>query len=66
MTRKSRTFCAFIHTFRGLTNLEGNHEVYYGVVAYDKKGREIPSSVNCCFNSDYYSTDQILPLAQAL
>ena len=66
MTRKSRTSYAFIHTFKGKTNFEGNHEVYYGVVAYDKKGREIPSSVNCCFNSDYYSTDQILPLAQAL
>ena len=66
MTRKSRTSYALLHTFWGKTNAEGNREVYYGVVAYDKKGREIPSSVNCCFNSDYYSTDQILPLAQAL
>lgn len=66
MTRKSRTSYALIHTFRGRANMEGHREVYYGVVAHDKKGREIPSSVNCCFNSDYYLPEQILPLAKAL
>jgi len=64
--RKSRTFAAFVNTFRGVINEEGWRSVYHGVVAYDRKGREIPSSVNCCYNDDYYSTDQILPLAQAL
>ena len=66
MTRKSRVAYAFIHIFHGRATLEGNRDTYYGVVAYDKKSREIPSSVNCCFNGDYYQTDQIVTLAQAL
>lgn len=62
MTRKSRVVYAFINVFRS----RANSETYYGVVAYDKKQREIPSSVNCCFNGDYYPTEQIVTLTKAL
>ena len=62
MTRKSRVAYAFINVFRS----RANSETYYGVIAYDKKQREIPSSVNCCFNGDYYRTEQIVTLAKAL
>jgi hypothetical protein len=44
----------------------GAASVYYLLIAYDKKGREIPSSVNCAYNSEYCTEDQILRMAQAL
>jgi hypothetical protein len=65
-TRKSRAFAAFVETFNGLVTDEGFQTVYYTVVPYDKKGRIIPSSVNCCYNAEYYSYDDILPMTQAL
>lgn len=64
--RKSRTQSAGIMIFSGKLNEEGQSEQYYAVIAYDKKGREIPSSVNCCYNSAYYAASDILSLAQAL
>jgi hypothetical protein len=64
--RKSRAFAAFVDTFSGIYTEDGIRAVYYTVVPYDKKGREIPSSVQCCYNSEYYSYDDILPMTQAL
>jgi hypothetical protein len=49
-----------------MSNDEGIRTVYYTVVPYDKKGREIPSSVNCCYNSDYFEHEDILMITQAL
>ena len=65
-SRKSRVAAAFISVFHGVETEDGTHAVYYMVTPYDKKGREIPSSVNCAYNSEYYSYDDILPTAQAL
>jgi hypothetical protein len=65
-SRKSRVAAAFISVFHGIETEDGTHSVYYVVTPYDKKGREIPSSVNCAYNSEYYSYDDILPTAQAL
>jgi hypothetical protein len=64
--RKSRAYAAFVETFNGLVTDEGFQTVYYTVVPYDKKGRVIPSSVNCCYNAEYYGYDDILPMTQAL
>ena len=64
--RKSRAYAAFANTFYGMSNNEGNRTVYYAVIPYDKKGREIPSSVNCCYNSDYFEHEDILMITQAL
>ena len=58
--RKSRVHSASIQA------LVGMHNVYYLVVPYDKKMREIPSSVNCAYNSEYFSPQQALQMAQAL
>jgi len=59
-TNKSRVAFASYKLYSGVSS------VYYLLIAYDKKGREIPSSVNCVYNSDYCSEDQILRMAQAL
>jgi hypothetical protein len=65
-TRKSRVSSASVSLLYGVQTEGGTQSVYYVVTPYDKKGREIPSSVNCVYNSDYYSYDEILPTAQAL
>ena len=64
--RKSRVSSASVSLLYGIPTEEGTQAVYYVVTPYDKKGREIPSSVNCAYNSEYYSYDSILPTAQAL
>ena len=64
--RKSRVAAAFISLLHGIQTEDGTHSIYYVVTPYDKKGREIPSSVNCAYNSEYYSYESILPTAQAL
>jgi hypothetical protein len=64
--KKPRTQSAGITIFLSRPNEEGHCEQYYAVIAYDKKGREIPSSVNCCYNSSYYAASDILSLAQVL
>ena len=64
--RKSRVSSAAVSLLYGIPPEEGTQAVYYVVTPYDKKGREIPSSVNCAYNSEYYSYDSILPTAQAL
>ena len=64
--RKSRVSSASISLFYGIPTDEGTQALYYVVTPYDKKGREIPSSVNCVYNSEYYAYDEILSTAQAL
>jgi hypothetical protein len=66
MKRKSRVSFAAISLLYGISTEEGTQAIYYVVTPYDKKGREIPSSVNCAYNSEYYAYDNILPTAQAL
>jgi len=64
--RKCRVSSAAVSLLCGTATEEGTQAIYYVVTPYDKKGREIPSSVNCAYNSEYYSYDSILPTAQAL
>ena len=64
--RKSRAHAALISTFNGVLTNENYQTVYYTVVPYDKKGREIPSSVTCCYNADYFDHDEILTITQSL
>jgi hypothetical protein len=64
--RKSRAYAALIDTFNGSVTNEGVRTVYYTVIPYDKKGREIPSSVTCCYNADYFEHEDILMITQAL
>jgi hypothetical protein len=59
-TRKSRVASASIET------MFGSAGVYYLVTPYDKKGREIPSSVLCAYNSEYFSPQQVFVISQAL
>lgn len=58
--RKPRAVYASIYEFKG------HHHVYYSLTPYDKRGREIPSSVNCAYNSEYHSYESTLRMAQAL
>jgi hypothetical protein len=60
MSKKSRVDSASVIPFFGA------RDVYYLVTPYDKKGREILSSVNCAFNSDYYTPEGALALSKAL
>lgn len=59
-SKKSRAVYAALNSFKGLV-----HE-YYLVIPYDKKGREIPSCVNCAYNSHYFSREEAMLMAGAL
>jgi hypothetical protein len=59
-SRKSRVVSASLETMIGIAG------VYYLVTPYDKKGREIPSSVHCAYNSEYFSPQQAFTISQAL
>lgn len=58
--RKSRAVYASVYIYQGHLNS------FYLVTPYDKKGREIPSSVNCAYNSEYYSENQAMRMAGSL
>lgn len=58
--RKSRVVSASIETMVGLSG------VYYLVTPYDKKGREIPSSVQCAYNAEYFSPQQAFTMSRSL
>ena len=58
--KKSRVVFASLRTYTGVL-----HQ-YLLVTPYDKKGREIPSSVNCVYNAEYYTPDQAMLMAGAL
>jgi hypothetical protein len=36
------------------------------VVPYDRRGREIPSSVSCAYNADYYGPEEAVAMVGAL
>lgn len=59
-SRKSRVVSASLETMIGIAG------VYYLVTPYDKRGREIPSSVHCAYNSEYFSPQQAFTISQAL
>jgi hypothetical protein len=58
--KKSRVVYASLNSYSGVQH------VFYMVTPYDKKGREIPSSVNCAYNSEYYTPQQAMLMAGAL
>jgi hypothetical protein len=64
--RKSRAHSARIITFLGYIGKQGYQTVYYNVIPYDKKGKEIPSSVNCCYHAGYFDYDDLLTITQSL
>ena len=58
--KKSRVFFASYNVYSGVSG------VYLLLIPYDKRGREIPSSVNCAYNSAYFGEDQILQMTRSL
>jgi len=58
--KKSRVEFACLQTFEGI------NDVYYLTIPYDKKNRVIPSSVECAYNSVYFSTAQAVDTLRSL
>lgn len=58
--RKPRATHAALKLFRGV------QDTYVLVTPYDRKGREIPTSVSCAYNTDYYSPDEARAMVGAL
>jgi hypothetical protein len=58
--KKSRAVYASVQVIKGAI-----HE-YYLVTPYDKKGRAIPSSVNCAYNAAYFSDVEAMLMSGAL
>jgi hypothetical protein len=50
----------------GVLLFQGLHDTYYLTVPYDKKNRVIPSSVECAYNSRYFSPQQTINMLRAL
>lgn len=50
----------------GVQMFQGTHDVYYLTVPYDKKNRVIPSSVECAYNSRYYSPQATVNMLRSL
>lgn len=50
----------------GVRLLQGFHHTYYLTVPFDKKNRIIPSSVECAYNSEYFSLQQTVDMLRAL
>jgi hypothetical protein len=50
----------------GVCLLQGIHHTYYLTVPFDKKNRIIPSSVECAYNSEYFSLQQTVDMLRAL
>ena len=50
----------------GVLLYKGTLDTYYLTVPYDKKNRIIPSSVDCAFNSRYFSLQQTVNMLRAL
>jgi hypothetical protein len=50
----------------GVRIFEGILDTYYLTVPYDKKNRIIPSSVECAYNSRYFSLQQTVNMLKAL
>jgi hypothetical protein len=58
--KKSRVVTVGVQMFNGI------HDTYYLTVPYDKKNRAIPSSVECAYNSRYFSPEQTVNMLRAL
>jgi hypothetical protein len=50
----------------GVLLFNGVIDTYYLTVPYDKKNRVIPSSVECAYNSRYFSLQQTVNMLRAL
>jgi hypothetical protein len=50
----------------GVLLYKGVTDTYYMTVPYDKKNRVIPSSVECAYNSRYFSLQQTVNMLRAL
>jgi hypothetical protein len=59
-TRKPRATQAALRIFQGI------QDTYVTVIPYDRKGREIPSSVSCVYNTDFYTAEEARAMVKAL
>lgn len=50
----------------GIVLFQGINDTYYMTVPYDKKNRVIPSSVECAYNSQYFSTQAAVNMLRSL
>ena len=50
----------------GVMIFQGVIDTYYLTIPYDKKNRVIPSSVECAYNSRYFSPQQTINMLRAL
>ena len=50
----------------GVLLFKGALDTYYITVPYDKKNRVIPSSVECAYNSQYFTPQQTINMLRAL
>jgi hypothetical protein len=50
----------------GVMLFQGVIDTYYLTIPYDKKNRVIPSSVECAYNSRYFSPQQTINMLRAL
>jgi hypothetical protein len=50
----------------GVMIFQGVVDTYYLTIPYDKKNRVIPSSVECAYNSRYFSPQQTINMLRAL
>ncbi len=50
----------------GVVLYQGVVDTFYMTVPYDKKNRVIPSSVECAYNSRYFSPQQTINMLRAL
>jgi hypothetical protein len=58
--KKSRVETVGVLLFKGVL------DTYYITVPYDKKNRVIPSSVECAYNSQYFTPQQTINMLRAL
>jgi hypothetical protein len=50
----------------GVVLYQGAIDTFYMTVPYDKKNRVIPSSVECAYNSRYFSPQETINMLRAL
>ena len=50
----------------GVLLYQGAIDTFYMTVPYDKKNRIIPSSVECAYNSRYFSPQETINMLRAL
>ena len=58
--KKSRVETVGVMLFKGAV------DTYYLTIPYDKKNRIIPSSVECAYNSRYFTPQQTINMLLAL